>query len=53
MCVSADELGDLAGLIARIEEALDINFTVELFVWTEDQLATWTIAQEARVARSG
>lgn len=53
VCVSADDLGGLAGLIARIEDAFDISFTVERFFWTEDQLAIWTIAQEARVAQPG
>lgn len=51
--VSADELGNLAALIKRIEEALDISFTVERFFWTEDQLALWTLAQEERDAQPG
>lgn len=53
MSVSADELGNLAALIKRIEEALDISFTVERFFWTEDQLAMWTLAQEERDAQPG
>ena len=51
--VSADELGNLAALIKRIEEALDISFAVERFFWTEDQLAMWTLAQEERAAQPG
>lgn len=51
MIVSADELGNLAALIKRIEEALDISFTVERYFWTEDQLALWALAQEQRAAQ--
>lgn len=51
--VSADELESLAALIKRIEEALDISFTVERFFWTGDQLALWTLAQEERVGQPG
>lgn len=51
--VSEEELGDLAVLIKRIEEALDITFIVERFFWAEDQLAMWTLAQEERAAQPG
>lgn len=53
MSASADELGNLAALIKRIEEALDISFTVERFFWTDDQLALWTLAQEVREPQPG
>ena len=51
--VSADELGDLMGLIERIEEALDITFTVEWFFWTEEALTIASFAQEGREAAAG
>lgn len=46
--VPAEDLGDLAVLIARIEINLDIGFTVERFAWTENMLAQWVLANEFR-----
>ncbi|MFC3722015.1 hypothetical protein [Neoaquamicrobium sediminum] len=49
-----EELGDLAGLIGRIENELGIAFTLDRYFWTEDALAIWVLSHEQRPGgRSG
>lgn len=45
---SPQELGELASLIACIQQDLGISFTANLHFWTEDALAIWVLSQEQR-----
>lgn len=51
VAVPAEELGDLAALIARVGETFYVDFIVERFFWSEDALLAWTAAQEERDGR--
>lgn len=45
VALTDEDLGDLAALIRRIEEAFDISFTVDRYLWTEEAWAIWHEAQ--------
>ncbi|ELT51208.1 hypothetical protein [Brucella intermedia] len=50
---TAEELGDFAALIDRMQQELNVTFTVDRFFWTESTLEIWVLSHEMREQRTG
>lgn len=46
-----EELGELASLIAQMQQDLGITLTANRHFWTEDALAIWVLSQDMREER--